>query len=186
MTGVFSPAPIQKSKYIWLKEGIVYGDYGSNNYNIGVTRNGSNFLLTNIIKEIQVDGAYGPIKNMRRVTFCYGTLEVNFLKLTSTNMAYGFNIDVTSGTDKDGTYNKIKPRLNFEAADVLTNISYVGEKLDGTNCIIIINNALNITGNIKFPFQSKDEVVSPMMYKGFYSYAAPTTVPVEIWDYIPV
>jgi len=183
--GVFSPAPIKKAHYIWLKEGIVYGNYGSDNYNIGVTRNGSSFQLVNTIKRINVDGAYGPIKNMRRVTQCYGTLTINFLKLTYTNLAYGYNITVSDGTDKDGTYKQIQPRLGFESTDVLTNIAYVGQKMDGQNCIIYVNNALNVTPNTQFPLSEKDEVVSPMMYEGFYSYSSPTTVPVEIWDYIP-
>ena len=182
-TGVFAPAPIQKSKYIWLNEGIIYGNYGSDNYEIGVTRGGSNFLQTKIIKEINFDGAYGPVKGMRRCTKCEGTLEVNFLKLNYQNLAYGNSIDISDGTDKDGTYKQYDFRLNYEAADVLTNIAYVGSKHDGTNCIIYIYNALNIGGQ-KFNMLEKDEVVAPQMYKGFYTYAAPTTVPVEIWDYV--
>lgn len=182
--GVFSPAPIQKSKYIWLKEGIVYGNYGTDNYQIGVTRGGSNFQLMRTIKEINFDGAYGPVKNMKRVTKCEGILDINFLKITYTNLVYGLNCDISDGSDKDGTYKKYTFRLNYEAADVLTNIAYVGAKNDGTACIIFINNALNI-GGLKFDMKEKNEVVCAMSYKGFYPYASPTTPPVEIYDYIP-
>jgi hypothetical protein len=180
--GVFVPQPIQKSKYIWLKEGIVYGNYGTDNYQIGVTRGGSNFQLMKTVKEINFDGAYGVVKNMRRVTKCEGILEINFLKLTYTNLAYGLNMDVSDGTDSDGTYKEYSFRVGYESTDVLTNIAYVGQKFDGSNCIIFINNALNV-GGIKFDLKTQDEVVCPMLYKGFYSYSSPTTVPVEIWDY---
>ena len=182
-TGVFSPAAIEKSKYILLQEGIVYGNYGTDNYEIGCTRGGSKFTLDRVIKEINYDGAYGPVKTMRRCTQCTGKLDINFLKLTYTNLAYGLNMDVSDGTDKDGTYKSYDFRLNWEDTDVLTNIAFKGQKQDGTVCIIIINNALNV-GNISLAFTEKDEVIAPMTYQGFYSYSTPTTVPVEIWDYI--
>lgn len=183
-TGVFSPAPIEKSKYIWLNEGIIYGNYGSDNYQIGVTRGGSVFLLTKMIKEIIYDGAYGPVKGLRRCTKCEGTLNINFLKLNYENIAYGNSITIADGTDKDGTYKEYQFRLNYESTDVLTNLVYKGSKHDGTDCIIYIYNALNIGGQ-KFTMMEKNELVSPQMYKGFYAYATPTTVPVEIFDYIP-
>lgn len=182
-TGVFSPTVPQSSNDIMLGEGIVYKNYGeAGEAVIGATRGGSKFEIDNSIKSAAYDGAYGNTKGLRRYERCAVKLTVNFLKLTYTNLAYGMPVTVSDGTDSDGTYKEISFDLEISSGDVLTNVAFVGKKHDGKNCIIIVENALNID-KITWDFKEKDEVVSEMIYTGFYAYATPTTPPFKIWDY---
>ncbi|RPI07216.1 MAG: hypothetical protein EHM64_00135 [Ignavibacteriae bacterium] len=181
--GVFSPTVPSKASDIMLGEGVIYKNYGTENLIIGATRGGSKLIIEKPIKEIKYDGAYGPTKQMRRVDTYLVKLVVNFLKLTYTNLAYGLPITVSDGADKDGTYKKIAFDLEIAAADVVTNITFKGLKMDGTSCLIKVLNALNID-NISLEFKEKDEVVSEMTYTGFYAAATPTDAPLEIWDYV--
>jgi len=178
--GVFSPAVPELAKDILLGEGIVYKNYGEEGEAIiGATRSGSKLEIDRSIKEIKFDGAYGPTKSMRRYETCVVKLIINFLKLTYTNLAYGLPVTVSDGSDKDGTYKKISFDLEIAAADVLTNVAFLGYKDNGDYCLIKVDNALNID-KIGLDFKEKDEVTSEMTYTGFYTYADPTTPPLEI------
>jgi hypothetical protein len=181
-TNTFNPAVPESANDILLGEGVLYKNYGeAGEAIIGATRGGSKLEIDRDIKEIAYDGAMGPTKGMRRYNRFVAKLVVNFLKLTYTNLAYGIPVTVTDGTDADGTYKKIAFDLDIVAADVLTNITFKGQKLDGEYCIIKVENALNID-NISLEFKEKDEVISEMTYTGFYTAAAPTTPPVVIQD----
>lgn len=181
-TNTFSPAVIHKAKDILLGEGLVYKDYGeAGEALIGATRGGSKLEIEKPVKEIVYDGAMGPTKNMRRTERYIVKLVINFLKITYTNLAYGLNVTVSDGTDSDGTYKKISFNTTFAAADVLDNVTFKGYKADGTYCIIKVTKAFNM-GNIGWEFKEKDELVSEMTYTGFYTYSAPTTVPLAIQE----
>lgn len=181
-TNTFSPAVPQKANDILLGEGVLYKNYGeAGEAVIGATRGGSKLEIERAIKEVAYDGSYGPTKNMRRYERFVVKLVINFLKLTYTNLAYGVPVTVSDGSDPDGTYKKISFDLEIAAADVLTNITFVGQKHDGSYCVIKVENALNID-NISLEFKEKDEIVSEMTYTGFYTYAAPTTPPLIIQD----
>lgn len=183
-TGVFTPAVPDSANDIMLGEGAVYKNYGvAGEAALGATSGGSKLDIDRKIKEIKYDGAYGKTKGLRRYEELIPKLSVKFLKLTYTNMVEGLPTTVTDGTDKDGTYKEISFDLNIEAADVLDNIAFVGQKLDGEECAIIIENALNID-KISIDFKEKDEVVSELVYTGFYSYSTPTTPPIVVRDNI--
>jgi hypothetical protein len=182
--GVFSPVVPEKANDLLLGEGILYKNYGeAGEAIIGATRGGSKLEIERNIKQMAFDGAYGAHKGLRRYERFVAKLVINFLKLTYTNLAYGVPITVSDGTDQDGTYKKIAFDLDINASDVLTNITFVGQKHDGKYCIIKLENALNID-KIELEFKEKDEVVSEMTYTGFYSYATPTTPPLKIQDEI--
>jgi len=183
MIGAFS-STIPEAGDILLGEGIVYKDYGEvSQAVIGATRGGSKLQIEKPIKVVAYDGAYGETKEMRRTELYIIRLVINFLKLSYTNLAYGLPITVTDGSDADGTYKKITFDLEIAAADVLTNITFKGKKMDGNTSLIKVLNALNINP-ISLEFKSKDEVVAEMTYTGFYFAATPTVPPLEIWDYV--
>jgi len=182
MTNSFSPAVPEKANDILLGEGIVYVNYGeASQAIIGATRGGSKVELERVIKEISYDGSYGPTKELRRYERYVVKLVINLLKLNYTTLCYGVPVTVSDGVDSDGTYKKIAFDLDFEASDVLENITFVGQKQDGLYCIIKVENALNLN-NLGFEFKEKDEIVSEMTYTGFYTYAAPTIPPLIIQD----
>lgn len=182
MTNSFNPAVPEKSNDILLGEGVVYVNYGeAGEAIIGATRGGSKLEIDKTLKEIGYDGAYGPTKDLRRYERYVVKLIINLLKLNYTTLCYGVPVTVSDGSDIDGTYKKISFDLDFEASDVLDNVTFAGQKQDGSYCIIKVENALNID-NLSFAFNEKDELVSEMTYTGFYTYAAPTIPPLVIHD----
>jgi hypothetical protein len=182
--GVFSPTVPALADDIMLGEGAIYKNYGeAGEAALGATAGGSKFELDTKLKEIKYDGAYGKTKGMRRMETAVPKLTVKFLKITYTNIVAGVPCTVSDGTDADGTYKEITFDLDYVAGDVLTNIAFVGQKLDGGATTIKVENALNID-KLSFDFKSKDEVSLECTYTGFYAYATPTTVPCLINDAI--
>lgn len=183
-TNIFSPAVPEKAKDIFLTEGVLYKDYGEvGEALIGATRGGTKLDIDWTKKIVEYDASMGPTKGMRRTEKFIAKLIVNFLKLTYTNLAYGLNVTVSDGSDQDGTYKKIAFNTSFAASDVLDNITYLGFKANGEYCRIKLEKALNID-NIGLEFKEKDEVVSNMIYTGFYTYAAPTIPGLDIREEI--
>lgn len=182
--GVFNPSVPDKSNDILLGEGIVWKNYGvAGAAIIGATRGGSKLTLERKIRDINFDGAYGSVKGLRRFETYKVKLAVNFLKITYTSLSYGLSLTTSAITDVDGSFNKTTFNLDFDSADVLSNVAFVGQKNDGKACIIIVENALNID-NIELDFKEKDELTTELVYTGFYTYAAPTTPPIKILDYV--
>lgn len=180
MEGVFTPE-IPTDEDILLGEGIFYANYIdglSSEPVIGATRGGSKLEIDKIIREINFDGAYGPVKELRRYERYVPRFMVNLLKNTYVSLAYGASTTVVD----QGDYQEISFRINIEDADYLTNIAFVGNRQDGRACIIIIHNVLN-DGNISLDFKEKDELTSELQYTGHYLPSTPTTVPLEIWEY---
>lgn len=177
-SGVNTPT-IPDADDILLGEGVVYVNYGeAGEAIIGATQSGSKFVIDVKFIDPKVDGAYGPIKGLKRVEKMVPHLIINFLKLTYVSLAYGVPCTVT---DK-GDYHQIDFRLNIEAADVVKNVAFIGAKHGGKACKIIVKNALNV-GNIDLNYKEKGEVTSEMDYEGLYAYATPTTPPFEIYEY---
>ena len=178
MTGVVTPI-VPSANDILLGEGVVYVNYNE----AGEAPNwcdsgGSKFTLDIKLIDPKVDGMYGPVKGLKRVEKMIPHLNINFLKLSYVSLAYGVPCTVTDR----GAYHEIAFNLNIEAADVLKNVAFIGQKHDGKACKIIVKNALNV-GNIDLNFKEKGEVSSDMDYEGMYAYATPTTPPFEIHDY---
>jgi len=176
--GVFTPE-VPTDNDIVMGECILYADYGeASQVVIGATRDGSKYDEERVIRKMPFDGAYGPVKGLRRYERRVPRLTVNFLKLSYGSL-YGF--PGLTVTDR-GNYHEIAFDLEIADADYLINIAAVGQKLDGKGVIIIIHNPLN-DGNLSLDFKEKDEVVGEQQFTGHYAAATPTVCPVEIYDY---
>lgn len=177
-SGVITPQ-VPVANDILLGEGTVYVNYGEvGEAVIGATQAGSKFSIDIKTIDPKVDGIYGPIRGLKRIDKMIPHLIINFLKLTYVSLAYGVPCTVTDM----GDYHQIDFRLNIEAADVLTNVAFIGSKHDGKACKIIVKNSLNV-GNIDLNYKEKGEVTSEMDYEGMYAYATPTVPPFEIREY---
>jgi hypothetical protein len=180
--GVVTPA-IPTANDVFLGEGAVYRNYGEvTQALIGATSGGSKLTISKPLHSVAIDGTYGKVKNMERTDRFEVGLTVNLLKINYTNLAYGNPITISDGADKDGTYKEITFDLDINASDVLTNVTFVGQKFDGDAVLIKVLNAL-CTNNLKFDFKPKSEISLEMTYNGYYTSANPTTPPLEIWDY---
>lgn len=123
---------------------------------LGATRGGSEFNLNAEIREIEVDGAPGPVKGLKRWTRVAPTITINLLSITKDNLLMaipgakdapggdGFeDYDViTSGTIKDEHY--------------FDNIALVARTGAGKPIIFVIENAL-ADGNLSMAFNDQDE-----------------------------
>ena len=178
--GVVTPTVPAKND-ILLGEGVIRYNYTSGGGTVlGATRGGSSLKIERTIKEIAYDGAFGPTKGLRRKTIVVPRLIVKNLKLNYTTIPLMFGSSFT--VSDEGDYHKIIEDMDMADADYLTDITFVGQKLDGKACIIIVYNALG-DGNIEFAFSEKDEVVPETTFTGHYATGTPTTIPYELRDY---
>ena len=160
-----------------LGAGAVYLNYTTTPVLIGATKGGSTFNSGKEIREVEQDGAYGPIKGHITKTRIAPTLTVANLELTSANL----NIFMGGATTTDQTtYDEIKENLAIVAGDYIDDIAWVGEAYDGEDVIIILENVL-VTEALELAATSdKEEVVPEIVFSATYDPAAATTVPYEI------
>lgn len=165
------------STNVVLGEGKIYVNYGeAGQAELGATRGGSTFTVERDIKEVAYDGAYGKTKGKRRKLTVNPMLVVNMLELNYTNIPQAYaGMTVTD----EGAYHKIIEDIDLVDGDYLTNVAFVGERMDGKAVIIIINNALG-DGNVEWALTEKEEVVAETTFSGHYDCASPTVVPYEI------
>lgn len=176
--GVITPeVPLDKD--LLLGEGVYIADYGEVGETVvGATRGGGKIEIDKIIRSMPYDGSYGENKSLRRYERYVPRIIATILKNTYEVLNFAMPVTVTEETN----YRDIDFRLNIEDTDYLTNIAFVGKKLGGQSCIIIIYNPLN-DGNISFDFKEKDEVTTEMQYTAHYDRTTPTTPPIEVRDY---
>jgi len=171
---------VPNAEDILLGEGVYYRDFGESGEEIvGATRGGSTIKIDGSIKEIEFDGAYGKVENMRRTERNVPMFVINFLKMNADTLNLATTTDKVTGTDEIGSYTEVQIRLEIKPTDVLTNLTFVGYKASGEFCRAKLYNVLNISP-IQLEFKDKDEVVSEMTYTGFYFNDAPTVLPLDI------
>lgn len=176
-SGVYVPK-VPEAGDILLGEGVVWANYTGSAVLMGATQGGSSFKLEKKIINPKVDGGYGPIEGIQRVEIMIPHLVVNFLKINYTLLSYG----IPSTIVDQGNYHEFTFNLNFESSDVLTDVTFVGQKHSGELCKISVFNSLNV-GDLELEFKEKGEVVSEMDYEGSYTASAPTTPPFEYFEY---
>lgn len=179
----WTPVALDKAEDLTLGEGIVYYNLDeSEEAEMGATLGGCELRLNRKLREVPWDGAYGAVRGMKEVETFKPQLLINFLRIDYTNLAYANTITVSDGSDADGTYKKIALRLNIESTDIVTNIGFKGYKMNGDIVKIKILRAFNMD-SFGFGHKNKQEVVSPMIYTGFYANDDLITPPFEVWDY---
>lgn len=82
-TGISKDTPDR----IFVDAGAVYLDYGlSTQRLLGATRGGNEFNLNREIRDIEVDGARGSVKGLRRRTVCRPQITCNLIELSLDNL----------------------------------------------------------------------------------------------------
>lgn len=174
------PVVIDKAKDILLGEGVVYVNYGEAGEAIlGATLGGSKLEIEQEIRPLEHDGMLGNVKNKRRPIEYKVKLIVNLLKLSYTNIPYGLNVTVSDGTDSDGTYKEMTFDTDFNASDVLDNVTFKGYTADGKFTVITVKNAFNID-SVELDFKEKIELSTELIYNGFYLNTTPSDPPIHI------
>lgn len=115
---------------------------------IGATQDGVSFLIQQTIREPNIDGARGPIKDTRRVTRELARLTFQPKEWTSTNWQ-SFIAGASGNPVQRNTY-----LLNGAHLDVVT---LVGLRSDGKDVVITLENALADSEEISASFTDEEE-----------------------------
>lgn len=146
-----------------LDSGAVYTgftDFTSLGTLLGATRGGSSFTIEQEIREMEVDGARGPVKGGRRITMVKASLNVNFIEHTLANLKR-----MLVGSDSavfNINWDAITRDLVIADADFLADVTIVGQ-VSGTSDamgIKLINGIAD--NNFELSFADKDEGVIAM------------------------
>lgn len=134
---------------------------------LGATRGGSQLTIEQEIKDMEVDGARGPVKGSRRITMIKAVLTVNFIEHTlvnlkralvgSTSAAFETNWDAVSRAD-----------FSIQDGDFMSDITIVGEVSgDSDGMAIKLNNVIN-DANFELTFADKEEGVIAMTFTAHF------------------
>lgn len=122
---------------------------------LGATSGGNKLNITSELTSIEVDGASVKIKGLTVKTGETGTIEVNLAQHTVESFKraiVGKEVDsIIKG------FVQIQTKSLLELSDYLDNIAFVGSMTDGTDVIIIMENAICTSG---FEFEGKNKETS--------------------------
>lgn len=121
---------------------------------IGATSGGITVNITPELTDIEVDGKLVKVKGLSDVkTGETATMEINFIELSPEIIRA-----LVVGSDSESTtytgYNEIISKARISDGDYLSNLAYVGKRLDGTPIIIIFKNAI-VSGGFSVSGQNK-------------------------------
>jgi hypothetical protein len=173
------------AKNLILDAGVVYINYGKADERIlGATQGGSSFVVEREIKEIEVDGAKGKIKGLRRLITENATLTVNMREMSTANiklaLAGSSSTNVLGSDGLTKTHDSIKSNGELTDADFLANVAVVA-KVSGSKekVIVILENAL-ADGEFNLSFEDKEEATTEVQFSAHYDPADLSKVPYEI------
>lgn len=133
--------------------GYVVGAWDDSAENVlGATSGGNKLSIMSEITPIEVDGALVKVKGLTQKQGETGSLETNLAQHTKESF-----IRAIIGKEQESLvkgYSQLTTKSLIEASDYLDNIAFVGTMSDGTECIIILENALCTSG---FELESKNK-----------------------------
>lgn len=133
---------------------------------LGATRGGSQLTIEQEIKDMEVDGARGPVIGSRRITMIKASLTVNFIEHTLTNLKRALvgSASATFETDWDA----ISRAIAIGDSDFLSDITIVGEVSgDSDGMAIKLDNTI-ADGNFELTFADKEEGVIAMTFTAHF------------------
>jgi len=177
LTGLSADTPTR----ILIDSGAVFANFtdaDNPGICIGATRGGCTFTVEREIREIEVDGAIGPIKDMRRRRRVVATIEASALEVFPNNirrLIAGADVD-----DSDPDYTVITGGP-VETGDYLDNVALIGT-VHGNDLpfIGLILNGLP-ESPLTIPLVSENEAVIPAKWTGHAALTDPYNEPWEIW-----
>lgn len=145
----------ETAKSFVINAGAIYTDLtftegtGWEGNRLGATAGGNAVVITNDLREIEIDGAFSKYIGQKVLAASNATLTTNVKEITSNVIKTAIlgKVTATAGVDEPTGYDLITGKGKIEATDYLTNIGLVGE-LTGSNepIIVILDNALCTSG----------------------------------------
>lgn len=144
---------------------------------LGATRTGSQLVIEQEIKEMEVDGARGPVIGSRRITRVKASLTVNFIEHSLTNLKRAL-VGSTSATFET-TWDAITRGLVIADADFLTDVTIIADTTatSGNPMAIKLDNVMS-DGNFELSFADKEEGVLAVTFTAHFD---PSDVDSEPW-----
>lgn len=124
---------------------------------LGATKGGSSFSLEQEIKDMEVDGARGPVKGSRRIVNVKASLTVNFIEHTLTNLKR-LIVGSTSALF-DVSWDQITRGLAISGTDFLSSVAIVGQVSGNANAMGILLTDVIVDSNFEMAFEDKEEGV---------------------------
>jgi len=169
-------------KRFLIDAGAVYVNYGETSERLlGATRGGNQFVVEQDVKEIEMDGAKGPVKGARRIVEVRARIVANLLELTAENLKLalaGSNMaDYPTSAGK--THDKITRNRDIVNSDYVTNVALVGNISGADNPFVgIIKNALAVE-NMELSTEAREEGVLEVTFEGHFD---PSNLDAEPWE----
>lgn len=123
---------------------------------LGATSGGNKLSAMSELQQIEVDGALVKVKGLTQKVGEAGSLETNLAQHTKESF-----IRAIIGKEQDSLikgYTQLTTKSLIEASDYLDNIAYVGTMSDGTECVVIMENAL-CTSGLELETKNKEAAV---------------------------
>lgn len=152
-----------------IDSGAVYKDFVSfaaPGTLLGATKGGSQLTIEQEIKEMEVDGARGPVKGGRRIVMSKITLTVNFIEHTLANLKLAL-VGSSSVVDTVN-WDKITRQLVIADVDFLSNIAILGEVSGTSDALGIQLDDAIVDSNFELTFADKEEGVIAMTFTGHF------------------
>jgi hypothetical protein len=170
-------------KRFFVDAGAVYLNYGLENERLlGATKGGNTFTIEQEIREMEADGARGPMKGARRIIRSVARCVANLVEITADNIL----VMLPGATKEDypsaeaKTHDKITRVRDIQDGDYINNVALVG-RISGAdeNFIGIVENVL-ADGNISANAVDKDEAAVEVQFTAHFDPAAMDEEPWEI------
>lgn len=148
---------------------------------IGATQGGGSFNAVPTVRQIAVDGGKTYTKGLEELEEWVVTMVANAKEVTVDNLKAALGAAKVEDAAAPEGYKKITGKEQFEDADYLENITWIGTlKGSKTPVIIVMKNALSING-LALNVTDKNEAVIPITLTAHYDLANLEEVPYEIY-----
>ena len=134
---------------------------------LGATRGGSSLVIEQEIKDMEVDGARGPVIGSRRITMVKATLTVNFIEHTLAGLKRALVGSDSAAFETD--WDAITRDLVIADADFLTDVTIVGQVSgEPADAMAIQLKSVIADGNFELSFEDKEEGVIAMAFTAHF------------------
>jgi len=185
---IFSGFTSNTAKHLQLDAGAFYKNYApatdtpasASAKLLGATSGGGSFSAVPTIRQIEIDGVKGAVKDLEAVDEWAVTITANVKEITAEIMKIALATGRSaSSTTPAGT--KITADSEITDSDYLTNITWIG-RISGSDkpIIIVVKNAL-ATNGLTLTTSDKAEGVIAMTFTGHYTADDLDTPPFEIY-----
>ena len=172
----------ETAKRLLVDAGAIYINYGETDERLlGATNDGNTFTIEQDIREVEVDGARGPVKGLRRIIEVRAQIVANLLEMTADNLQLALAGSTKADYPDDGTkeYDSITRKTAIGEDAYIDNVALVGE-ISGSKkpVICMVKNALS-DENLSIETVDKDEAGLQITFTGHFD---PADLDEEPWE----